>query len=98
MFGNDCIYGMTGASDLFIMGTKNCCLFGSCRHLRSRILYAQASTGLLPLFTLLYTSSLLLPLLWGAGPMALMLWLDGMMMMMMTSSLSGRLYAIGDTA
>jgi hypothetical protein len=27
--------------------------------------------------------SLLLPLLWGAGPMALMLWLDGMMMMMM---------------
>jgi hypothetical protein len=26
---------------------------------------------------------LLLPLLWGAGPMALMLWLDGMMMMMM---------------
>jgi hypothetical protein len=26
--------------------------------------------------------SLLLPLLWGAGPMALMLWLDGMMMMM----------------
>jgi hypothetical protein len=24
-----------------------------------------------------------LPLLWGAGPMALMLWLDGMMMMMM---------------
>jgi hypothetical protein len=25
----------------------------------------------------------LLPLLWGAGPMALMLWLDGMMMMMM---------------
>jgi hypothetical protein len=27
--------------------------------------------------------SLLLALLWGAGPMALMLWLDGMMMMMM---------------
>jgi hypothetical protein len=27
--------------------------------------------------------ALLLPLLWGAGPMALMLWLDGMMMMMM---------------
>jgi hypothetical protein len=27
--------------------------------------------------------SLLLPLLKGAGPMALMLWLDGMMMMMM---------------
>jgi hypothetical protein len=26
--------------------------------------------------------SLLSPLLWGAGPMALMLWLDGMMMMM----------------
>jgi hypothetical protein len=26
--------------------------------------------------------SLLLPLLWGAGPMALMLWLDGMIMMM----------------
>jgi hypothetical protein len=26
---------------------------------------------------------LVLPLLWGAGPMALMLWLDGMMMMMM---------------
>jgi hypothetical protein len=26
----------------------------------------------------------LLPLLWGAGPMALMLWLDGMMMMMNT--------------
>jgi hypothetical protein len=25
---------------------------------------------------------LLLPLLWGVGPMALMLWLDGMMMMM----------------
>jgi hypothetical protein len=28
----------------------------------------------------------LLPLLWGAGPMALMLWLDGMMMMMMIDS------------
>jgi hypothetical protein len=29
--------------------------------------------------------SLLLPLLWGAGPMALMLWLHMMMMMMMQS-------------
>jgi hypothetical protein len=31
--------------------------------------------------------SLLLPLLWGAGPMALMLWLDGMMMMIMSAGL-----------
>jgi hypothetical protein len=33
--------------------------------------------------SILEQCSLLLPLLWGAGPMALMLWLDGMMMMMM---------------
>jgi hypothetical protein len=35
------------------------------------------------LASILEQCSLLLPLLWGAGPMALMLWLDGMMMMMM---------------
>jgi hypothetical protein len=34
------------------------------------------------LAAILEQCSLLLPLLWGAGPMALMLWLDGMMMMM----------------
>jgi hypothetical protein len=38
--------------------------------------------------SILELCSLLLPLLRGAGSMALMLWLDGMMMMMMTDCMS----------
>jgi hypothetical protein len=41
------------------------------------------------LASILEQCPLLLPLLWGAGPMALMLWLDGMMMMMMMTRITG---------